>query len=137
MDNTINEVSRLCTSTVLSGTFFSKQDLRLDGAFTGSICTSGRVVIGEGAYVEGDIICNTLDIWGEVHGNLFVKDALSLKASAVVEGDMRFDRFQVEIGATFSGSCSRIVESEYEAKFSSSSPEDPRVKTKTTEETVE
>jgi len=128
MDNTINEVSRLCTSTVLSGAFFSKQDLRIDCAFTGTICTSGRVVVGESSYIKGDIICNTLDVWGEVQGNLYVKDALSLKASSVVKGDMIFNHFQVEIGAVFTGTCSRVNEAEHEAKFNSFVPEDPRGK---------
>jgi len=126
MDNTINEVSRLCTSSVLSGSFFSKQDLRVDCAFEGTICTSGRVVVGESAYIKGDIICNTLDVWGKVYGNLYVKDTLSLKASSNIKGDMIFDRFQVEIGADFSGSCCRVKESEHEARYNSMVVEDPR-----------
>jgi len=128
MDNTINEISRLCTSSVLSGAFFSKQDLRIDCAFEGTICTSGRVVVGESSYIKGDIICDTLDVWGEVHGNLYVKETLSLKASAIVDGDMTFNRFQVEIGADFAGACSRVVETEHEARFNSYIPEDPRAK---------
>lgn len=126
MDNNINEVSRLASNSFQKGDFFSQQDLRVDGVMVGAICTTGRVVIGQGAYVKGEVVCSSLDVWGEIHGNIFVKDALSLKATAVVDGDLAFDRFQVEIGAVFSGACCRISEGEIEAKIKAYTPVDPR-----------
>lgn len=131
MDNNINEISRLASNSFQNGDFFSQQDIRIDGVMLGAVCTTGRVVVGQGAYVKGEVVCSSLDVWGEIHGDIFVKDVLALKATAVVEGDLAFDRFQVEIGASFSGSCTRISEEVIDAKIKSHIPKDPRVEEKT------
>ena len=59
----INEVSRIATGTVFKGEIESKSDIRIDGTFDGKINSTGRVVVGEGANVKGEIVCGDADIF--------------------------------------------------------------------------
>ena len=109
----VNSISRISTGTVIKGEIMSPYDIRIDGTFDGKVQSKGRVVVGETAVVKGDIICENIDLWGKVEGNLFVKDTLSLKDGCVVDGNLHIRRLAVELGATFNGNCKTITEAEF------------------------
>ena len=109
----VNAISRISAGTVIKGEILSPGDIRVDGTFEGKIQSKGRVVIGETANVKGEIICENVDLWGKVEGNLFVKDTLSLKDGCVVSGNLHIRRLSVELGATFNGNCKTITEAEF------------------------
>ena len=109
----VNNVSRISAGTVIKGEIVSPNDIRIDGLFEGKVISKSRVVIGESANVKGDIICENIDLWGKVEGNLFVKDTLSLKEGCVVDGNLHIRRLAVELGATFNGNCKTITEAEF------------------------
>ena len=46
-------------------------------------------------------------------GRFYVKDTLSLKAGSSVQGDLFFQRLQVELDAKFTGKCQVIGEAEF------------------------
>ena len=75
--------------------------------------------MGEKARVIGTIICASLDVWGNIKGDVYVKDTLSLKATSTVEGNMYYTRLQLEIGANFEGMCKRVADDDYKAMFES------------------
>jgi cytoskeletal protein CcmA (bactofilin family) len=109
----VNSVSRISAGTVIKGEIQSPYDLRIDGTFEGKIQTKGRVVIGESAVIKGDIICENVDLWGRVEGDLFVKDTLALKEGCKMNGNINISRLAVELGATFNGTCRTITEEEF------------------------
>ena len=109
----VNSISRISSGTVIKGEIVSPYDIRIDGSFEGKIQTKGHVVIGEGADVKGDILCENIDLWGKVNGNIIVKDTLSLMEGCSVDGTLRVRRLSVELGATFNGSCQMISEAEF------------------------
>ena len=113
-DSNINQVSRISSGTKVKGEIITDSDIRVDGEFEGKIVSKGRVVIGETAVITGDIVGTNVDFWGKIKGNFFVKDTLSLKSSAQVDGDMHTKRLQVELNARFNGSCHTIEEGEFE-----------------------
>lgn len=119
-----NEVSRVSAGTIIRGEISSINDIRIDGTFEGRIYSRGRVVIGERAVVNGDVICGNVDIWGKMKGKFFVKDTLSLKDSCVVEGDLHIKRLQVELNAVFNGSCKMIDENEFNSLAASVAPQE-------------
>lgn len=104
----LNAVSRIAEGTIFKGEIESKSDIRIDGTFDGRINSTGRVVIGEGANVKGEILCGDADIFGKVEGSLTVKGVLSLKSSCSVKGDLTIAKLSVELGASFDGSCKMI-----------------------------
>ena len=115
----VNEVSRVSAHSYYTGNFYSDNDIRIDGTFEGDILTKGKAVVGEKARVIGNIICCSLDVWGNIKGDVYVKDTLSLKATAAVEGNMYYTRLQLEFGANFEGMCKRVSEDDYKAMYES------------------
>ncbi len=109
-----NSVSRISTGTIIKGEIVSPYDIRIDGTFEGKVQSKGRVVIGETAVIKGDILCENIDLWGKVEGNVFVKDTLALKEGCKVDGNLHIRRLSVELGATFNGGCKMISESEFD-----------------------
>ena len=109
----VNSISRISAGTVIKGEIQSPYDIRIDGTFEGRVQTKGRVVIGESAFVKGDVICENADLWGKVEGNLYVKDTLSLMEGCSMEGNLHVKRLSVELGSTFNGNCRMITETEF------------------------
>ncbi|MBE6235451.1 MAG: polymer-forming cytoskeletal protein [Bacteroidales bacterium] len=109
-----NAVSRISAGTVIKGEILSPGDIRVDGTFEGKIQSKGRVVIGETANVKGEIICDNVDLWGKVDGDIFVKNTLSLKEGCVVNGNLHIRKIAVELGSTFNGTCQMISEAEFD-----------------------
>ena len=89
----VNEVSRISAGTVIKGEINSPNDLRIDGRFEGRIVSAGRVVVGEKAEIEGDIVCENLD-------------------SCEVRGELHIQRLVVELGAKFDGVCKMLTKEE-------------------------
>ncbi len=118
----VNSISRISFGTVFKGEIVSPSDIRIDGTFDGKVQSKGRVVVGESAVIKGDIICNDIDLWGKVEGNIFVKDTLNLKEGCVVNGNLNIRRLSVELGATFNGNCKTISEAEFDKLAGVSAP---------------
>ena len=116
MDNTahINEVSRIASGTVFKGELSSPGDIRIDGTFEGNIFSNGLVVIGEKADVKGSVACTNLDNYGHHGGDIFVKDTLILRKGSTMDGDIHVKRLQVELDASFNGSCHMIDDAQFE-----------------------
>lgn len=110
----VNSISRISAGTVIKGEILSPNDIRIDGTFEGKVQSKGRVVIGETAVIKGDIVCNDVDLWGKVDGNIFVKDTLALKEGCVVNGNLNVRKLSVELGATFNGNCKTISEADFD-----------------------
>ena len=96
---TLTNLSKISGGTIVSGDITSDGDFRIDGTMNGNITTAGRIVVGKGATVTGDIRCVAAEIEGTVIGVLYVGDILSLKGTAVVKGEISTSRLSVEVGA--------------------------------------
>ena len=97
--------NRIAENTKIKGDITSDADIRIDGELEGSIVTSGKIVIGRTGKVMGKIQCENADFEGAFNGELKVNDILSLKSSAVIEGDVVVGKLAVEPGANFNASC--------------------------------
>ena len=118
----VNSISRISSGTIIKGEIVSPGDIRIDGTFDGKIQCKGRVVIGETASIKGDIVCDNVDLWGKVDGNIYVKDTLSLKEGCVVNGNLHVRKLAVELGSTFNGNCKMITEAEFDKICGTPSP---------------
>lgn len=115
----VNSVSRISSGTRITGELSSSNDLRIDGYFNGKIFSKGRIIIGEAAEVAGEVVCTNADIWGKFNGDVFVKDILSLKKGAKVNGNLNINKIVVELGVSFNGTCKMITTEEFGKKASS------------------
>ncbi|WP_394370942.1 bactofilin family protein [Robertkochia sediminum] len=92
-------------NTKIKGDISSESDIRIDGEVEGSILTTAKIVIGKSGKVTGKIQCENADFEGTFNGELKVNQVLSLKSSAVIEGDVVVGKLAVEPGASFNASC--------------------------------
>jgi len=92
-------------NTVIEGSIVAEGDVRIDGHVKGSLRSKAKVVIGTTGIIDGDITCSNADISGKVVGKVNVFQLLSLKSTAVVEGDIATSKLVVEADAKFNGNC--------------------------------
>jgi len=110
----LNDVNRIAAGAKFTGDLATVNDIRIDGSFEGRLYSEARVVVGEKAVIKGEIFAAFIDFNGTMLGGTFyVKDTLSLKAGCTVEGDLYFQRFQVELDARFTGKCQVMGEADF------------------------
>lgn len=94
------------TGTTVKGDISSNGDLRIDGDIEGNLVSTARVVIGAKSNVVGNIHAANAIIEGKITGNVEVSEVLSLKSTALIEGDIMMKKLVVETGASFNGKSS-------------------------------
>lgn len=93
------------SGTIITGDIESNGNIRIDGTLTGTVTAGGKVILGSTGSVEGEINCINADIEGKVLGLMHIKELLSLKATAVITGDIFISKLSIEPGARFTGTC--------------------------------
>lgn len=104
-ETTGNAVNLLCEGTMIVGDIKTKNDIRIDGILKGKIVTSGRLVVGSTAKIEGNIDCANIDVMGVVMGDIQASGIVSLKAQARLIGNITSNQLSIEPGVIFNGSC--------------------------------
>ena len=79
--------------------------LRINGSFQGTIQSTGELLIGSQGKVEADIKTATMQLEGNLTGNVIASKLISLKRTAKMHGDLRCEQLEIETGAKFTGSC--------------------------------
>lgn len=110
----INSVSRIAKGVVAKGDITFESDVRIDGQMDGTFYSKGRFIVGESAKIKGKMLCSTVDFWGRLDGDIYVRDVLSVKSIAVINGNIHVRKLQVEMGAQINGTCNIISESEFD-----------------------
>lgn len=100
-----NAETRIGKGAVLDGNIETYGPVRLDGKIVGNIKSKSRVVLGETSALQGSILAQNAEISGEVKGLVEIADLLTLKSTAVINGDIVCNKLIVEAGAVFNGGC--------------------------------
>lgn len=100
------EVNRIVEGTVIEGQIKANGDIRIDGTITGSIDAKGKVIVGPNGTVDGDIVCQSADVYGKLKVKITVAELLYLKSTAKLSGDIITDKLAIDPGAVFAGTCS-------------------------------
>lgn len=110
----VNGVSRIAESVVIKGDVTSQTDIRIDGQMDGTLYSKGRIVVGENAKLQGKMLCSNVDFWGRMDGDIYVRDVLSVKSTAIINGNIQVRKLQVEMGAQINGTCKMISEADFD-----------------------
>ncbi|MDT8393765.1 MAG: polymer-forming cytoskeletal protein [Bacteroidales bacterium] len=109
MAKTINDdkqsINMIGAGTTIKGDIQSNGDFRIDGSLIGSVNSKGKIVIGETGNVEGEVVCKNADISGKLKAQITVSELLTLKATALLTGEITTSKLSIEPGAKFSGTC--------------------------------
>jgi len=98
--NIISHNSKMVGDVISDGPF------RIDGTIEGNLKTPGKVVVGKSGIINGTLEGTNADFEGTFNGKLILSGTLSLKASALIEGEVIVGKLAVEPGATFNATCS-------------------------------
>lgn len=98
--------NKIAQGTKIIGDLEAKGCFRIDGMVEGTVKTPGKVVIGKDGFIKGNLECENADIEGKFIGKLLIKNTLSLRSTAVIEGEAVVAKLTVEPGATFNATCS-------------------------------
>ena len=101
-----NSINILGNGTQITGNIKSNGDFRIDGHLKGNLEVKGKLVIGPGGVVEGEIFCQTADISGNLKGKINVSELLTLKSTSRIAGDIITGKIAIEPDAQFTGTCS-------------------------------
>lgn len=99
------EQNKIAPGTKITGNIEAKGCFRIDGCIDGTVKTPGKVVIGKEGHVNGELECENADIEGKFTGNLKISSTLTLRSTAVIEGEALVSKLAVEPGATFNATC--------------------------------
>lgn len=99
------EQNKISQGTVITGDIEAKGSFRIEGTIEGTLKTPGKVVVGKTGFIKGEVECEHADFEGKFSGNLTVKETLSLRSSAHIEGEVVTGKLAIEPGATFNATC--------------------------------
>ena len=96
----------LTNGSKIVGKILADSDFRIDGEVEGDITCNGKVVIGQKGFLKGSISCLNAEVIGTVDGNIVVSETLTLRATAIISGEVKTKILIVEPDAVFNGTCS-------------------------------
>ncbi|HEY4716274.1 MAG TPA: polymer-forming cytoskeletal protein [bacterium] len=79
--------------------------VRIDGKFSGEISSSGKLVVGENAKIEGKVEVGALILNGELKGEVTVREKMEISRSGKVDGSVKTPILIIEEGGVFNGNC--------------------------------
>ncbi len=85
------------------GDLHADEDFVLQGHIEGAIHHSQHLGIGVEGVVKGDSRARSIVVEGTVHGDLYALESISLRATALVTGNLFAPRVSIADGATFNG----------------------------------
>jgi cytoskeletal protein CcmA (bactofilin family) len=98
-------INTLVVGTTTEGTINTQSDIRVDGTISGTLHCGGRVIIGQQGVIKGEIYCQNAVVEGTFEGKLEVKETLSVKETAHINGDIHTSKLIVQNGAIFNVNC--------------------------------
>jgi cytoskeletal protein CcmA (bactofilin family) len=99
INSMIGEGTRLHGDLDLSGL------LRIDGDFSGTIRTRGKVLIGRNGRANCTIYAGTVVVGGVLRGNIFASERIVVLSTGMVIGNLNTPRLIVEEGVILNGTC--------------------------------
>lgn len=101
----VSEINVIGKNTTIIGDIIAEGDFRIEGIVEGTVKTKGKVVVGASGKIKGKIECAEADIEGTFSGELLATNLLTLKATALIAGNVIISKLAVEPGAEFNATC--------------------------------
>jgi cytoskeletal protein CcmA (bactofilin family) len=91
--------------TRFKGEFDLNGLLRIDGDFTGTIRTKGKVLVGKNGRAECTMNAGTVVVGGVIRGEIISTEKVIILSTGLVLGNITTPRLIIEEGVIFNGSC--------------------------------
>jgi cytoskeletal protein CcmA (bactofilin family) len=88
---------------VVRGKLGGKSDLRIDGVFEGEIDVDGAVVVGPEGSVTAPLSVASLEVEGELRGDVAARGSVVVRAGGKLLGNVRARQIGVDDGGSLQG----------------------------------
>ena len=102
-DSFVNSI--IGEGTRFRGEFELSGLLRIDGDFSGTIRTKGKVLVGRNGRAECTIFAGTVVVGGAVRGDINASEKVVILSTGMMLGNISAPRLVVEEGVMFTGNC--------------------------------
>lgn|SRR5690554_3500071 len=107
-DAGVSKLDSMRINTIIGNDIVFKGDLhgdsviRIDGRVEGNISLKQGIILGEKAFVEGNMESDYIILFGHIKGNIKSKEII-LKSTGTVQGDIVTDALEIEMGSRYNG----------------------------------
>jgi cytoskeletal protein CcmA (bactofilin family) len=98
-------INIISEGTKIKGDIIANGDIRIDGELLGNISAKSKLVIGPKGKIEGQVICNNIEVSGFIKGKVTASELINMTSTSQIVGDIIAGKLSIEPGALFSGSC--------------------------------
>lgn len=109
-DDSKEVVAFLDKGTEFKGILTFEGTIRVDGKVEGEIISDGTLIVGEGAFINGNINVGNLISHGSIQGDITAKNKVSLLPSSILRGNIKTSLLTIEEGAMFEGQSIMVKE---------------------------
>ncbi|MBR1537350.1 MAG: polymer-forming cytoskeletal protein [Treponema sp.] len=102
-DISINTIIGL--GSAVSGDIHANGFIRVDGDIDGNLESTGNIIIGDKARINGNITALSIVIGGIVLGDVYAPDGIKLLSSSAVIGNISTKNLEIEENVIFHGHC--------------------------------
>ena len=92
------------------GALSGEEDLVVDGRLEGSVALAGHLVVAPGGVLEADLDVTSVEVHGEVRGDIVASRSITIERGAQVAGNCRAPRVIIHDGARFDGAVEMDVQ---------------------------
>ena len=89
--------------TLIDGKFSFDAPVRIDGSLSGEVRSSSLLIVGEQASINAKVEVGSLVVFGDVTGEIRVRDLVEVKSGGRLRADIIADRIIIERGGIFNG----------------------------------
>lgn len=88
----------------IRGTLVGEEDLIVQGRIEGGVTLAGHLTVAEAGVLEANLDVDSVEIWGEVVGDVVASRSITIQKGARVHGNVTAPRVIIHDGAAFHGS---------------------------------
>jgi len=92
------------------GTLTGEEDLVVEGRVEGSLALAGHLIVAESGVLEADLDVQSVEVHGEVRGDIVASESITIDKGANVSGNVRAPRVIIHDGAQFQGAVEMDVD---------------------------
>ena len=87
-ENPNSSINIISEGTAIKGNINASGDTRIDGELIGNITSKGRLVVGTSGKIQGEVVCNNVEVSGFIKGKVTASELLNMKSTSKIEGDI-------------------------------------------------
>lgn len=84
--------------------------IRVDGDIDGNLETTGNVIVGQKARIQGNVTAKTITVGGIIKGNITAAESVLLLSTSVVLGDIISRKIKAEENVIVNGHCIALTD---------------------------